>query len=95
MDNFKRVNGRQTISGNVVRIDVEKQSRNSDVFTETVLSNGKSVRFVADGMYLGIFTGKGARHILVHNQTKVKVYVDNVEVAIIGAADLDKFTVTV
>ena len=95
MHNFDVVNGEQTISGNLVQVEVVEVHHDGTPSAETILSNSKHLRVISSGEYhLGVYTPKGRRLIRVTGGTVVNFIVDGVLAATVGAEDLPEFAVS-
>lgn len=78
---FERVNGRWSITGSPVRVDVRTKDRLGRESVETVLSNGKTVGLVYKDGFLRILTGKGAHTMIARPDTVLHFYVNGELVA--------------
>lgn len=74
---FERVNGRWSITGNPVWVDVVTVRRGVER-VETLLTNGSTVGVVYRDNYLTILTGKGGRTERVSEGTVFRFFVDGV-----------------
>lgn len=93
MTAFIDVDGRKTISGDVVRVEVTHRSGEPTERTEAVLTNGRTVRVVYQNRQLRLFTGKGARSFPFTKGMVVRFIVDGTEAAVIRESDLENFIV--
>ena len=94
MDIFEVIDGKHTITGDVVRIVRVEVGRDGNPVRKVLLSNGRTVRIISrDGNMISILTGKGARHERVVGETILSFYINDELVATIGAEDVEKFAV--